>query len=119
MGLRQKRKHDRHDHKTAVGVGYPGTHHQYMGNTVDLSTSGCQIRFNPEVGFAVGAEVEVWLQSSSGMFRVVGHVRRMLEDGTGIGVEFEGKGGRSQRGVDKLIKSCIELASVDPSVTMV
>jgi hypothetical protein len=44
-------------------------------------------------------------------------VRRMLKDGLGIGVEFEGMTGRTQREVGKLIQSCIELSSVPSDLT--
>jgi hypothetical protein len=110
----RKRKHPRHEHRTAVTVGSSGALHQYLGSTVDLSTGGCHIQFDQGINFSVGAGVEVWLRAASGMFLMTGSVRRVEEGGLAIGVEFTPGCDRSRREIEKLITSCI-LLSQEPS----
>jgi c-di-GMP-binding flagellar brake protein YcgR len=102
------RRHDRHAHRTTIWVLGVNSIAQIPGRTEDLSLGGCLISFNEPTNFAVGALVEVWLPSESGMFRVMACVRRRTENGHDLGVEFNRAHQRSAREVDKLIAGCIQ-----------
>jgi hypothetical protein len=101
------RKDDRHSFRSPVWIAPVGSMRRFEGTTEDLSTGGCQIRLQTATELAVGREMEMWLQSSSGMFRVKGYLRRRIEDDCGIGLEFDRANARGAREVDRLIAGCI------------
>ncbi len=103
----RRRKHRRYRLEAEVFVAYTGSLMQFPGMTANLSTGGCLVQFKTLCDLSLGSEVELWVQTGMGMFKVTGRLRRRTRDQYGLGVEFEGSSTRSLREVEKLVAACI------------
>ena len=109
-----RRRHPRYRHTTSDGLGLDGAGVQMVGVTSDLSVGGCSLRFESPVQYLLGAAVEVWLKTGSGIFRVPGHVRRWTGFGGGVGIQFTDTGAGGRRRLEGVIEECVrELAEAE------
>ncbi len=101
------RRHPRHCHETPVWLAYPDSVTQFAGTTCDLSAGGCMIRLSAQLAASVGSEIEVWIMSGLGIFKIRGWVRRQTMDLCGVGVEFQWSNVRVRREIEKLVSACM------------
>jgi hypothetical protein len=78
-----------------------------VGLTSDLSVGGCSLRFESPVRYSLGAAVEVWLRTGSGIFRVPGRMRRWTGFEGEVGIEFSDTSVGGRRRLQTVIEECI------------